>query len=46
METERRIGPALSPEGAKRSKAAAKRLDGVGPMWPAGQRKMCAFDSG
>jgi hypothetical protein len=40
MEALRRIGPALSPRGereafvrAKRSGAAAQRLDGDGPMW-------------
>jgi hypothetical protein len=33
METKRHIGRASSPEGAKRSEADAKRLDGDGPMW-------------
>jgi hypothetical protein len=34
MDALRRIGAAPSPEGAKHSAAAAKRLDGDGPMWP------------
>jgi hypothetical protein len=34
MHALRRIGAALAPEGAKRSAAAEKRLDGDGPMWP------------
>jgi hypothetical protein len=34
MAAKGRIEPALSPEGAKRSEAAAKPLDNDGPMWP------------
>src|ERR1700722_15023595 len=31
-----RIGPALSPEGAKQSGATPKALENDGPMWPLG----------
>jgi len=34
MDGQSRIGPSLSPEGAKRSEAAPKALENDVPMWP------------